>query len=292
MSESAHMTDGALRKALKEFGQDVGPITGGTRWVYQRKLERLRSQAANGAAPLTGMEDVKGRQMKLVDHKVDKAKLKPGQKATDIAIGDILVDIDNNQWILDERLGKGGHGVVYGVKPHMSSTKPQDKDYVVKIESTRTSNTMDMELAFYQQVVTEQHVRPWMEARGLAHIGLPKYHSFGRFKKSGCLYQFVVIERLGATVGELFVRCDEKFSWSTVCKIAVQVVDVLEYIHSRDYVYGDIKGSNILLGKPGTPCENLLHIVDFGLADKYVRNQQHVAFSRTAGKFDGTVEYA
>lgn len=35
------------------------------------------------------------------------------------------------------------------------------------------------------------------------------------------------------------------------------------------YVHGDVKPENLLLGAPGTPNENKLFLVDFGLGDSY-----------------------
>lgn len=42
---------------------------------------------------------------------------------------------------------------------------------------------------------------------------------------------------------------------------------MLEFIHSNNYVHGDIKAQNLLLGfKKGT--ENQVYLVDFGLVEK------------------------
>ena len=47
-----------------------------------------------------------------------------------------------------------------------------------------------------------------------------------------------------------------------------QVLHSLEYIHSKGYTHNDVKAAN-LLSHPDNP--NLLYLVDFGLAVKYMK---------------------
>lgn len=47
-----------------------------------------------------------------------------------------------------------------------------------------------------------------------------------------------------------------------------QVLHSLEYIHSKGYTHNDVKAAN-LLSHPSNP--NLLYLVDFGLAVKYMK---------------------
>ncbi|CAL5407198.1 unnamed protein product [Camellia sinensis] len=50
-----------------------------------------------------------------------------------------------------------------------------------------------------------------------------------------------------------------------VACIAIEVISILEKMHSRGYVHGDVKPENFLLGPPGTPDEKKLFLVDLGL---------------------------
>lgn len=65
-------------------------------------------------------------------------------------------------------------------------------------------------------------------------------------------------------------------------------MDVLEYIHSKDYIHADIKGANILLGL-GKGSENQVYVVDFGLATKFTTASEYKPDPKRA--HDGTIEY-
>ena len=47
--------------------------------------------------------------------------------------------------------------------------------------------------------------------------------------------------------------------------IAIQTLERIEYIHSKDYIHRDIKPANFLVGYPDT---SLIYIIDFGNARK------------------------
>nr|GMC73203.1 casein kinase 1-like protein HD16 [Ipomoea batatas] len=54
-----------------------------------------------------------------------------------------------------------------------------------------------------------------------------------------------------------------------VACIAIEAISILEKMHCRGYVHGDVKPENFLLGQPGTPDEKKLFLVDLGLATRW-----------------------
>lgn len=76
----------------------------------------------------------------------------------------------------------------------------------------------------------------------------------------------------------------------TAC-IAVESLSILDKMHSKGYVHGDVKPENFLLGQPGTAQEKKLFLVDLGLATKWrdTSNGQHVEYDQRPDMFKGTV---
>lgn len=49
--------------------------------------------------------------------------------------------------------------------------------------------------------------------------------------------------------------------------IADQMIQRIEYIHSRSFLHRDVKPDNFLIGKGKK--SHLIHVIDFGLAKRY-----------------------
>ncbi|KAI6680002.1 hypothetical protein NL676_033883 [Syzygium grande] len=69
--------------------------------------------------------------------------------------------------------------------------------------------------------------------------------------------------------------------------IAVEAISILEKLHSRGYIHGDIKPDNILLGPPGTPEEKKLFLTDLGLATRWQdpSTSSHIKYNQTPDDF-------
>ncbi|KAK6140905.1 hypothetical protein DH2020_025367 [Rehmannia glutinosa] len=85
-----------------------------------------------------------------------------------------------------------------------------------------------------------------------------------------------------------------KMSIEMVACIAIEAISILEKLHSRGYVHGDVKPENFLLGPPGTPDAKKLFLVDLGLATRWCDNSTglHVDYDQRPDVFRGTVRYA
>ena len=103
--------------------------------------------------------------------------------------------------------------------------------------------------------------------------GLPEVKSFGKTKK----YNILVQTLLGKSLYEIFNDCNKKFTIKDVCMIGIQLLERLEYIHSKNYIHRDIKPHNFLIGEKD---EGLIYIIDFGLSKKYKSDRgKHVKFT-------------
>ena len=105
--------------------------------------------------------------------------------------------------------------------------------------------------------------------------GLPDVKSFGKTKK----YNILIQTLLGRSLYQIFNDCFKKFTIKDVCMIGLQILERLEYIHSKNYIHRDIKPHNFLVSPKN---EGIIYIIDFGLAKKYKSERgNHVKFAIT-----------
>ena len=120
----------------------------------------------------------------------------------------------------------------------------------------------------------------------LKGVGIPEILTFGRTKN----YNILIEPLLGKSLYHLFVENNYSFNIKDICLFGIQLIDRLEWIHSKNVIHRDIKPDNCIIGDKGS---NILYLIDFGLSAKFRSSSsgKHIKFGFT-GKLTGTTKYS
>ena len=164
---------------------------------------------------------------------------------------------------LTKIIGKGSFGCVF------QGTNLKDKSLVaVKVERRNLkANLLKVESNFLS--ILKGYV-------------IPEIKSFGYHGK----FYILVEELLGANLIQIY-NMIKTFSLKDIAMIAIQIIDRIEYVHSKNIIHRDIKPENFVFGR-NNPT---LYIIDFGISRKYRSSRKHLKF-QVLGKMFGTVRFA
>uniref|UniRef100_A0A673SU78 Serine/threonine-protein kinase VRK2 n=1 Tax=Suricata suricatta TaxID=37032 RepID=A0A673SU78_SURSU len=199
--------------------------------------------------------------------------------------GKVLGDMEGKQWVLGKMIGSGGFGLIYLAFP----TNKPDKDarHVIKVEY-QENGPLFSELKFYQRAAKKDYIKNWIKLKQLDYLGIPMFYGSGITEFKGRSYRFMVMERLGIDLQKISDQ-NGTFKKSTVLQLGVRMLDVLEYIHENEYVHGDIKAANLLLGYRNP---DRVYLADYGLCYRYCPNGNHKQYQENPRKgHNGTIEF-
>lgn len=108
----------------------------------------------------------------------------------------------------------------------------------------------------------------------LKGYGIPEIISFGHKGK----YNVMIEELLSKSIQELFELNDNEMPLKDVCMIAIQLLERIEYIHSKFIIHRNINPTNFVIGEKNN---SLIYVIDFGMAKKYrsSRTGKHLKFN-------------
>lgn len=84
------------------------------------------------------------------------------------------------------------------------------------------------------------------------------------------------MDLLGPSLEDLFVKKNKQFSIKTVLMIGIQLIDRIEFMHTRHFLHRDMKPDNLLLGINNN--RHIVYLVDMGLAKKYMKDGKHIPY--------------
>ncbi|KAL2534069.1 casein kinase 1-like protein 2 [Abeliophyllum distichum] len=150
-----------------------------------------------------------------------------------------------NKFQLGRKIGSGSFGEIY-----IGTNIQTNEEVAIKLENVKT-----------------KHPQLYYESRSYKILqggtGIPNVKWFGVEGD----YNVLVMDLLGPSLEDLFNSCSRKLSLKTVLMLADQMINRIEFIHSKSFLHRDIKPDNFLVGL-GRHA-NQVYIIDLGLAKKF-----------------------
>ncbi|KAL7406632.1 hypothetical protein ABVT39_023684 [Epinephelus coioides] len=237
-----------------------------------------------------------------------KAKLVPAVEP--LQEGEEVTDMTGKKWKLGTLLSQSTSELIYEVLQTTSQSSTMESNHILKLGAK--DGRIFNEQNFLQRAAKPASVEKWMKQNKMDFLGIPSCVGFGLHAESyRCEYlhgisktltltlgssvrffffcRFLIFPNMGQSLQSIMEGVNQLRSEKTVLQLACKILDVLQYIHSNEYVHADINAENIYI-KPGQKSQ--VHLVGYCHAFRYCPGGQHVEYreaSRTP--HEGTVEF-
>uniref|UniRef100_A0A6N2N2N8 non-specific serine/threonine protein kinase n=1 Tax=Salix viminalis TaxID=40686 RepID=A0A6N2N2N8_SALVM len=180
-----------------------------------------------------------------------------------------------NKFRLGRKIGSGSFGEIY-----LGTSIQTNEEVAIKLENVKTK---------HPQLLYESKLYKMLQGGIIVKLaaGIPNVKWFGAEGD----YNVLVMDLLGPSLEDLFNFCNRKLSLKTVLMLADQMINRVEFVHSKSFLHRDIKPDNFLMGLGRRA--NQVYAIDFGLAKKYrdTSTHQHIPY-RENKNLTGTARYA
>lgn len=152
-----------------------------------------------------------------------------------------------------KKFGEGSFGEVY-------LGKINDKKFVavkkeIKKDDENSKNRSCLENEYL-------HMKELSLDRSGGIIGFPRVFYFKQKPK----YNYLVMDILNKNLEELKKYNGGRLSYKTISMFAIQALQRLEYIHTKNRIHCDIKPTNFMIGHKEQ--KSIIYLIDFGLCRK------------------------
>lgn len=172
---------------------------------------------------------------------------------------------------IGSRIGGGTFGDLY-----LGVNVTNGNSVAVKVEkTTATFPQLAREARLYSMLGRDNRFRV---------RSVPEYYYYGTEGDHSVL----VMELLGYSLDVLFKGCRSKFSLKTTLLLADQMIQRLEFMHSRGLVHRDMKPDNFMMGVGKT--QHHVYLIDFGLSKRYHDGGEHIPY-KDGKSMVGTARY-
>ena len=168
---------------------------------------------------------------------------------------------------INKQLGKGGFGQIY-----LGRNIRENYPIAIKVEESSNRSHLHLEYEILKDIQ--------------GGVGIPRIFKY----RQGHNHNYLLMELLGKSLDKLFTENNKTFSYKTIFQIGYQMVDRIQYVHSKGYIHRDIKPGNFVIGRGDK--SKIIYLIDFGLNKRYIdpETQKHIPYKIGKG-LTGTARY-
>uniref|UniRef100_A0A3Q0QZG9 VRK serine/threonine kinase 3 n=1 Tax=Amphilophus citrinellus TaxID=61819 RepID=A0A3Q0QZG9_AMPCI len=196
-----------------------------------------------------------------------KNKAKKAKHATSLEPlpeGEEVTDTTGKKWKLIKQLSQSTTELLYeGETERRTSGEEGAKDGRIFNEQN-----------FLQRAAKPALVEKWIKQNKLDFLGIPSCVGFGLHTDS-YRSEFLIFPSMGRSLRSIIEEENEPLPEKVVLQLAYRILDVLQYIHSNEYVHADISAKNIYI-KQGQKSQ--VSLVGYCHAFRYCPGGKHVEY--------------
>ena len=168
---------------------------------------------------------------------------------------------------INKQLGKGGFGQIY-----LGRNIRENYPIAIKVEESSNRSHLHLEYEILKDIQ--------------GGVGIPRIFKY----RQGHNHNYLLMELLGKSLDKLFTENNKSFSYKTIFQIGYQMIDRIQYVHSKGYIHRDIKPGNFVIGRGDK--SKIIYLIDFGLSKRYIdpETQKHIPYKIGKG-LTGTARY-
>ncbi|XP_029000422.1 inactive serine/threonine-protein kinase VRK3 isoform X2 [Betta splendens] len=198
--------------------------------------------------------------------------------------GEEVTDTTGRKWKLIKLLSQSLTELIYEVQKTTLKSNSKESNHILKLGAK--DGRIFNEQNFLQRAAKPASVEKWIKQSKVPFLGIPACVGFGLHADS---YRFLIFPDMGQTLHSIIEEEDDLLSEKDVLHLAYRILDVLQYMHSNEYVHADINGENIYIQQGQ---RSLVYLVGYCHAFRYCPGGRHVEYreaSRTP--HEGNVEF-
>lgn len=176
---------------------------------------------------------------------------------------DIII---NNKYKIESLIGEGSFGKIFKAANIIT-----DEKVAIKIEKKQDRSILKYEANI---LIRCKEIK-----------GIPRIKSYGVEQN----YNYMIIELLGKSLEDLKIENNGKLDLKTVIVIGIEILNILENLHTKGIIHRDLKPENILSSDSATTN---YHLIDFGISKYYLDSSGMHKPLISGKKLIGTLRYS